>query len=71
MSRPQDEIYGTLRSVVLVHELGHWIMHCLPAEGVPEYPLGLYQLTAAGVHEGFAQLAAHWVAEVPGNASFH
>jgi len=52
-----------LRAVVLIHELGHWITHLFPKNGVPEWQLDLYKLTEKEVHEGWAQLLTCWVAE--------
>jgi len=50
-----------LRAIVLVHEVAHWIMHLLPKDGIPEYPLDLYKRTSRSVHEGWAQLLTWWI----------
>ncbi len=55
-----------LRTVVIVHEIGHWVIHLLPKRGVPEWPLELYKLTEEDVHEGWAQLITWWVAKEAG-----
>ncbi|GIV85434.1 MAG: hypothetical protein KatS3mg052_2441 [Candidatus Roseilinea sp.] len=53
----------SLRAVVLIHEIGHWMSHLLPKPGVPEWPLEHYKLTEENVHEGWAQLMTWWIAK--------
>lgn len=55
-----------LRAIVLIHELGHWIMHKLPAPGISEFDMKTYSLTDEDVHEGWAQLLTYWIAEDTG-----
>ncbi|MEN3045220.1 MAG: hypothetical protein ABDH37_08445 [Candidatus Hydrothermales bacterium] len=50
-----------IREIVLLHEIGHWITHLLPKQGVPPWPLEFYKLTSPEVHEGWAQLITYWV----------
>jgi hypothetical protein len=50
-----------LRAVVLIHELGHWIMYRLTKPGLEEWPLSLYKLTHEDVHECWAQLQTWYV----------
>jgi hypothetical protein len=57
-----------LRAVVLVHELGHWIMHRLTKAGVEEWPLSLYKLTHEDLHECWAQLQTWYVGRAVGGA---
>ena len=51
-----------LETVVLIHEIGHWITHQLPKPGVPTWPTDLYVLSEPDVHEGWAQLITSWIA---------
>ncbi len=51
-----------LSTVVLIHEIGHWITHQLPQPGVPTWPTDLYVLSEPDVHEGWAQLITSWIA---------
>ena len=51
-----------LETVVLIHEIGHWITHQLPKPGVPTWPTDLYVLGEPDVHEGWAQLITWWIA---------
>ena len=57
---------GWLRSVVLIHEIGHWITHVLPKPGVPTWSTDLYVLGERNLHEGWAQLITWWIAEQVG-----
>jgi hypothetical protein len=57
-----------LRAVVLVHELGHWIMHRLTKAGLEEWPLSLYKLTHEDLHECWAQLQTWYVGRALGGA---
>jgi len=50
-----------LTAIVLIHEIGHWITHLLPKEGIPEWQRELYKLTSTEVHEGWAQLITYWI----------
>lgn len=52
-----------LRSVVLIHELAHWISHKLPTAGALAWPDDRYGPTSSEVHEGWAQLLTWWMAE--------
>lgn len=52
-----------LRSVVLIHEIGHWITHVLPKPGVPSWSTDLFSLSEMDVKEGWAQLITWWIAE--------
>ena len=51
-----------LLSVVLIHEIGHWITHLLPKPGVPTWATDLYVLGETNLHEGWAQLITWWIA---------
>ena len=55
-----------LLAVVLIHELGHWIMHQLPKPGVPVWDTDLYAQGDTKLHEGWAQLMTDWVAQTVG-----
>lgn len=55
-----------LRSVVLIHEIGHWITHVLPKSGVPTWPTNLFALSERDLKEGWAQLITWWIAEQVG-----
>ena len=55
-----------LRSVVLIHEIGHWITHVLPKSGVPTWPTDLFVLSETDLKEGWAQLITWWIAEQVG-----
>ena len=55
-----------LFTVVLVHEIGHWITHVLPKPGVPAWATDLYVNVDINVHEGWAQLMTWWVANQVG-----
>ena len=55
-----------LRSVVLIHEIGHWITHVLPKPGVPTWSTDLFDLSEMDLHEGWAQLITWWIAEQVG-----
>jgi hypothetical protein len=52
-----------LRSVVLIHEIGHWLTHLLPKPDIPTWPTELYKLTSEEVHEGWAQLITWWIVD--------
>ncbi len=57
-----------LRHVVIIHEIAHWIMHCLPKAGVPLWKTELYEMCSRNLHEGWAQLMTWWIAkQVGGN----
>lgn len=56
-----------LRSVVLIHEIGHWITHVLPKPGVPAWSTDLFDLSETDLHEGWAQLITWWVADEVGS----
>ena len=58
-----------LRSVVLVHEISHWIMHMLPGPGAPKWDTELYNLTETELHETWAQLLTSWVSGHCGSGS--
>jgi hypothetical protein len=49
-----------LQAIVLVHELGHWLVHGVPVGGVGCWGPQGYEATRTEVHECFAQLAARW-----------
>ena len=49
-------------SVVLIHEIGHWITHVLPKPGVPTWPTDLYILAEKDLRDGWAQLITWWIA---------
>jgi hypothetical protein len=48
---------AVLRSVVLAHELGHWVTHRLPPD---EWPLASFNACEKDVKEGWAQLLTAW-----------
>jgi len=52
-----------LRAVVLIHEIGHWIMHQFPHPVARQYDIELFKYTAEDLHECWAQLLTNWVAE--------
>ncbi len=52
-----------LFSVVLIHEIGHWITHKLSKPSQPCWPTDSYLLAETEVHEGWAQLITWWIAE--------
>ena len=52
-----------LFSVVLIHEIGHWITHVLPKPGVPAWSTDLFALSETDLKEGWAQLITWWIAE--------
>ncbi|MBF0397824.1 MAG: hypothetical protein HQK78_13680 [Desulfobacterales bacterium] len=57
-----------LTSVVLIHELGHWITHQLPTPKTSSWQINHYAATDTNVHEGWAQLICQWIAgNVKGN----
>lgn len=56
-----------LRSVVLIHELAHWMMHKLPKQNFADWPTALYKSTKSDLHEAWAQLLTCWMAEEVGN----
>ena len=51
-----------LHSVVLIHEIAHWMTHMLPKPGIPSWNTEHYVLSSKEVHEGWAQLMTSWVA---------
>ena len=55
-----------LRTVVLIHEISHWIAHALPKPGSPSWPTDLFVLADVDVHEGWAQLMTWWIAKQVG-----
>lgn len=55
-----------LRTVVLIHEIGHWITHVLPKPGVPTWSTDLFALSEADLKEGWAQLITWWIADQVG-----
>jgi len=59
--------YGTdpkwLYAVVLIHELGHWITHALPKDGVPMWDTDLFAMSETDLLEGWAQLITYWIAQ--------
>ena len=55
-----------LRSIVLIHEIGHWITHVLPKPGVSTWSTDLFGLSEMDVKEGWAQLITWWIAEQVG-----
>lgn len=55
-----------LFSVVLIHEISHWITHLLPQPGTPTWSTDIYILGETDVHEGWAQLMTWWVADEVG-----
>ena len=57
-----------LRSVVLIHELAHWMMHKLPKPNVADWPTALYKSSETDLHEAWAQLLTYWMAEEVGGA---
>jgi hypothetical protein len=59
-----------LRAVVLIHEIGHWIMHQLPHPIARQYDVELFNYTAEDLHECWAQLLTNWVAENNRYAAF-
>lgn len=60
-----------LRAVVLIHEIGHWIMHQLPHPIARQYDTELFKYTAEDLHECWAQLLTAWVAENKSFESFN
>lgn len=52
-----------LKSIVLLHQIGHWITHLLPKRGEipPIWPFWNYQNASIEVHEGWAQLITWWI----------
>lgn len=52
--------------MVLIHELGHWLAHKLPAPGASEWPLDSYIATTEEVHECWDQFMVWFVAESVG-----
>ncbi len=57
-----------LFSVVLIHEIGHWITHVLPKPGVPAWSTDLFALSETDLKEGWAQLITWWIAKQVGGA---
>ena len=55
-----------LRTVVLIHEIGHWITHVLPKPGMPTWSTDLFALSETDLKEGWAQLITWWVADQVG-----
>ena len=55
-----------LFSVVLIHEISHWITHLLPKPGTPTWSTDMYILGETDVHEGWAQLMTWWIADEVG-----
>lgn len=53
---------GFLRSVVLVHEVSHWILHRLPHSTIPPFSNAAYNATDTETHEAIAQLLTAWIA---------
>lgn len=60
-----------LRSVVLIHEIGHWITHVLAKPGVPTWSTDLFALSEADLKEGWAQLITWWIAAQVGGPFRH
>lgn len=58
-----------LRSVVLIHEISHWIMHMLPGPTAPKWDTELYNLSETELHETWAQLLTYWVSDFCGKSS--
>jgi len=52
-----------LRAVVLMHEIGHWISHCVPDERGETWRTAHFLVETNVVKEMWAQLFAHWVVE--------
>ena len=57
-----------LRSVVLIHEISHWITHVLPKPGVPTWSTDLFALSETDLKEGWAQLITWWIADQVGGS---
>ncbi|EKD28389.1 MAG: hypothetical protein ACD_79C00315G0001 [uncultured bacterium] len=51
---------NSLREIVYIHELAHWISHKLPHPNSPEWRLRDYIITDTFVHESWAQLLTYW-----------
>ena len=57
-----------LRTVVLIHEIGHWITHVLSKPGVPPWSTDLFALSETDLKEGWAQLITWWIADQVGGS---
>jgi hypothetical protein len=55
-----------LLSVVLIHEISHWVTHMLPKPGIPSWPTEMYILSEPEVLKGLAQLMTWWIANEVG-----
>lgn len=62
-----------LRAVVLIHELGHYITHTHPLNGIAEEPFDnvLFSRSDPDFLECIAQLFAYWVTERDGQHNSH
>ena len=49
-------------TVVLLHEFGHWITHCLPHDKQHEWPIASFLEAERAVKEGWAELISWWIA---------
>ena len=55
--------YELLKTVVLTHEIGHWIAHQLPHIFSASWPSPRFNKTDSNIKEGHAQLFCYWAIE--------
>ena len=58
ISQTEKEVVEDLYCIVLLHEISHWIVHCLPKNDLPIFD------DISGndyFHESLAQLLTHWI----------
>lgn len=60
-----------LRSVVLVHELGHWLSHTMPQGTTQCWENVQYNHASTDVHEGWAQLFDYWAVDQNSNKAYY
>jgi len=60
MNKSRSKIIEDLTTIVLVHEIGHWITHQMPTKNYEEWEQEYYDTTSENVHEGWAQLITYW-----------
>lgn len=56
----KDVPENILRTVVLIHELGHYYSHCLPLWKTESWKTNLFNGSSSDVLEGWAQMFASW-----------